>query len=67
MNMQPKAITTKIQLTDDQRNTLSKTLGIDIKFIPAELGILGVGRDSISKLGIPHAATTNFSPALIMM
>ncbi|NVD73483.1 hypothetical protein HUX88_23510 [Duganella sp. BJB1802] len=67
MNMQPKAITTKIQLTDSQRSELSKTLGIDIKYIPDELGILGVGRDSVSRLGLPNTATTHFSPALIMM
>lgn len=67
MNAQPNMITTKITLTDDQRAELARSLGIDAQFVPNELGVVGVARNSASTLGIPKAATPNFSPALIMM
>ena len=67
MNAQTNMITTKIVLTDEQRNELAKSLGIDAQFVPKELGVVGVARDSCSTLGIPKSVTPNFSPALIMM
>jgi hypothetical protein len=67
MSTQASMVTTKIQLSDQQRTELAKNLGIDVKFVPSELGILGVARDSASMLGVPKSPTTSFSPALIMM
>ena len=61
------SISTKIKLTDQQRSELAQTLGIDSKFVPHELGVVGLPRDSVHTMGLPETMRAKFSPALIMM
>jgi len=58
---------TAIRLSDEQRQALATALEIDVKFVPAELGVLGVPRRSGSLLGMPVDKAGQFAPALIIM
>ena len=57
---------TSIQLTDAQQKEFASALGIDVKYVPSELGVLGVSRNT-RPTGIPVDRAGQFAPALILM
>lgn len=58
---------TAIQLSDEQRNQLAAALHIDVKFVPEQLGIMGVSRNLGPRAGIPVDRVGQFAPAMVMM
>jgi hypothetical protein len=60
-------ISTSIHLTPEQKNALASALGIDVRHIPDQLGIVGMPLPTLKTLGVPDTMKAKFSPALMMM
>jgi hypothetical protein len=61
------SVSAKITLTEQQKSELAQTLGIDSRFVPNELAVLGLPRDSAHTMGLPDTMKAKFSPAIIVM
>jgi hypothetical protein len=55
-----------VRLSDEQRQALASALSIDVKFVPAELGVVGIPRNLGPRAGIPTDRAGQFAPALMM-
>lgn len=60
-------VQTAVKLTDDQRNALARTLGIDVELVPRELGVVGVPEMGAKALGMPNDMRGRFSPSVVLM
>ncbi len=62
------ATSTAVRLSQEQRELLAAALHIDVKFVPDELGVLGVPRgDGTPAAGIPVDRAGQFAPAMMIM
>lgn len=60
-------ISTAVQLTSEQRQALADALQIDAKFVPKEIGVLGISKSAGPRAGIPVDRSGQFAPAMVMM
>ena len=60
-------VTHMLNLTEQQRGELARALSIDLRYVPKELGVVGMPKTSAAVMGIAEKTPVKFSPALIVM
>ncbi|GGX57548.1 hypothetical protein GCM10007392_26410 [Saccharospirillum salsuginis] len=64
--MKVMATTTHIELTEGQKDTISKNLRIGPDKVPDTISIVAIAPEAGSSIGIPEDQHSKFSPALIV-
>lgn len=60
------ATTTKIELTEQQRDAIAKSLRLPLKNVPLTLAIVAVSPEAGESMGLPKDMESRFAPALII-
>ena len=60
------ATTTKVTLTEEQRQQVAEDLRLDLKDVPHEISIVAVSPEAGINMGMPEDMKGRFAPALII-